>query len=138
LTCPYIGYCRCEARSAAAISVGLWRGIGICVPLHLSPTEIASLRSQRQGMFEIASSLALLAKTEKYTEHCFGLERMLQPTQFPSQLPGDSSVYIFPLKFLKETAPISGMTYRTGWLSPNQDSITITVLSNRMHFQDTT
>jgi len=36
---------------------------GVSFPLHLPWPEIASLRSQRQGMFEIASSPGLLAKT---------------------------------------------------------------------------
>jgi len=34
---------------------------------------------------EIASSLMLLAMAERYAEYCFGLERMLQPTQLCSQ-----------------------------------------------------
>jgi len=37
---------------------------------------------------EIASSLALLAKTERYAEYYSGLERMLQPTQLRSQRQG--------------------------------------------------
>ena len=53
-----------------AISVGL-RGECFVSP-HLPSTEIAS-------------SLMLLAKTERYIEYCFRLERMLQPTQFRSQ-----------------------------------------------------
>jgi len=71
----------------------------------LPSTEIASLCSQRQcGFSEIPSSHELLEIAERYAEYCFGLERMLQPTQLCSQRQcGFSEILRCPFAALRMT-----------------------------------